>query len=67
MKGRSLDVMSTIKKNIVTVKAAINCLAYGIMAPVNGDPKYKSYSNSRDLKKPVKNHSEDSGVDITNS
>jgi hypothetical protein len=45
-KGRSLDVMSAIKKSIVRVKAAINCLAYALiiaMARLNGDPKYQSY------------------------
>jgi hypothetical protein len=43
-RGRSLNVMSAIKMNIVTVKAAINCLAYAlIMARVNGYPKYQSY------------------------
>jgi len=44
-KGRILDVLSVIKKNIVTVKTALNCLAYALifaMASVNGDPKYQS-------------------------
>ena len=31
-KGRSLDVMSVIKKCIVTVKAAVNCLAYALIS-----------------------------------
>jgi len=41
-KGRSLDVMSAIKRSFVAVKAAINCLAYALiiaMARLNGDPK----------------------------
>ena len=33
-KGRSLDVMSAIKKSIVTVKAAINCLAYALVIAI---------------------------------
>ena len=38
--GRSLDVMSAIKRSIVRFKAAPNCLAYALiiaMARVNGD------------------------------
>jgi len=41
-KGRSVDVMSAIKRSIVRVKAAINCLAYALiiaMARFNGDTK----------------------------
>ena len=40
--------MSAIKKSIVAVKAAINCLAYTLiiaMARTNGEPKYPSYRN----------------------
>jgi len=53
-KGRSLDVLSAIKRSIV-VKAAILCLAHAIiaMARVNKDPKYKSYRNGYGLHKPV--------------
>jgi len=68
-KGHSLDVMSAIKKSIVTVKAALNCLAYApiiVMAPVNVDPKYKSHSKGRGLKKPVEDLLKDSSVDLTN-
>jgi len=52
-KGRSLDVMSLIKYNIVTVKAAVNCLACALiiaMERVIGDPKYKPYGNGIGLK-----------------
>jgi hypothetical protein len=41
-KGRSLDVLSAVKKSIVVVKAAFLCLAHALviaMARVNGDPK----------------------------
>jgi hypothetical protein len=43
-KGRSLDVLSAVKRSIVVVKAAFLCLAHAIIiaiARVNGDPKYK--------------------------
>jgi len=68
-KGRSLDVMSTIKKSILTVKTALNCLACAFiiaMARVNSDPKYKSYSNGRGLKKPVEDLPKRSGMDMSN-
>jgi len=67
-KGRSLDVISAIKKGIVRVKAAINCLAYALiiaMARVNGDPKYQLYRHSKGLKKPV-HVLKPSGVDLSN-
>ena len=43
-KGRSLDVLSAIKKSIVVVKAAFKCMAHALviaMAKVNSDPKYE--------------------------
>jgi len=42
MKVRSFDAVSSIKRNIVSVKALL-CLAHALiiaMAKVNGDPKY---------------------------
>ena len=42
--GRSLDLLSIIKKSIVTVQPVLNCLAYACiiaMARDNGDPKYQ--------------------------
>jgi len=68
MKGRSLDVMSAIKRSIVVVKTALICLAYALiiaMARVNGDRKYKSYSSGEGLKKPVEDLLKASGVDVT--
>ena len=68
-KGRSLDVMSAIKKSIVTVTAVINCLAHALIiaiARVNGVPKYKSYRNGRGMKKPVEDLLKASGVDLSN-
>ena len=47
-KGRSLDVMSAIRKSIVVVKAAFYCLPHALtiaMARVNGDPMCKSNRN----------------------
>ena len=54
--GRSLTVMSSIKKSIVTVNAALNYLAYALiiaMARVNRDPKLQSYRDGYGMKKPV--------------
>ena len=68
-KGRSLDLLSAIKKSIVKVKAALNCLAYALivaMARVIGDPKYQSYRDGRGLKKPVENLLKASGVELCN-
>jgi len=65
-KGRSLNV---IKKSIVTVKAALNCLAYALiiaMARVNGDPKYQSNRDGRGLKKPAEDLLKAPGVDLSN-
>ena len=68
-KGRSLDVLSAIKKSIIAVKAAFLCLAHALviaMARVNSDPKYKSYSNGYGLNKPVEDLLKASGVDLFN-
>jgi len=68
-KGRSLGVMSAIKRSIVVVKVTLFCLAHALiiaMARVNGDSKYASYRHSRSLKKPVEDLLEASGVDLTN-
>jgi len=56
-KVRSLDVLSAINSSIVVVKAALLCLAHALiiaMARVNGDPKYKSYTNGYGLKSTLK-------------
>jgi len=61
--------MSAIKKSIVTVKAAVNCLAYAIiiaMTCVNGDPKYQSYRHGYVLEKPVEYLLKASGVNLSN-
>jgi len=61
--------MSAIKKSIVTVKAALNCLAYALiiaMARVTGDPTYQSYKDGKGLKKPVEDLLKASGADLSN-
>ena len=68
-KGGSFDVMSAIKKSIVRVKAAVNCLAYALliaMTRINGDPKYKSYNKVYELNKPVEELLDFSCVDLSN-
>jgi hypothetical protein len=68
-KGRSLDIISAIKKSIVIVKAAYLCLANALviaMARVNGDPKYTSYRKRYQLDKPVEELLRASGVDLSN-
>ena len=67
MKGRYVDVMSTIKNSIVVVKAAFFYLANALliaMARLNGDPKYKSYRNCRGMKLPVEDLLNASGVKL---
>jgi len=67
-KGRSLDVMSAIKKSIV-VKVAFMYLAHALiiaMSRVNGDPMYISYRKGRCLNQPVQDLVSASGVDLTN-
>jgi hypothetical protein len=69
IKGRSLDVLSAIKRSIVVVKAVFLCLAHALiiaMAQVNGDPKYKSYRNGRGLDKPVEYLLKVSCIDLSN-
>ena len=69
-KGRSLDVLSSIKRSIVTVKAAFLCLAHALIIPiahVNGDPKYASYRHGRCINKPVEDLLKASGLDLSNA
>ena len=56
-KGRSLDVLSAIKKSVVAVKAAFFCLAHILiieMAQFNGDPKYDYIDKVNVLKNQLK-------------
>jgi hypothetical protein len=66
-KGRSLDILSAVKKSIVVVKAALLCLAHAFiiaMATVN-DPKYRSYRDGYGLDGPVEELLKASGVDLS--
>ena len=68
-KGRSLDVLSAIKKSIVVVKAAFLCMAHSLVIAIskaNSDPKYKSYRDGYGLTKPVEDLLKASGVDLSN-
>ena len=56
-KERSLDVLSSIKRSIVAVKAIFLCLAHALiitLVQVNVDPKYASYRLGRCIKNPLK-------------
>jgi hypothetical protein len=67
-KGRSLDVLSAVKRSIVVVKAAFLCLAHALiiaMARVNGDPKHATYKDGKCLEKPVEGLLKASGVDLS--
>jgi len=68
-KGRSLDLLSAIKRSVVVVKAAFLCLAHALiiaMAKVNGDSKYESYRQGWCLKEPVEELLNASGVYLSN-
>jgi hypothetical protein len=68
-KGRSLNVLSAIKRSIVVVKAAFLCLVHALiiaMAGVNNDPKYALYRDGKCLKQPVQDFLNASGVDLSN-
>jgi hypothetical protein len=68
-KGRSLDVLSSIKKSIVTLKAAVLCLANALIiaiARVNNDPKYASYRDGYGLRQHVEDLLKASGFDLSN-
>ena len=68
-KGRTLDVLSAIKKIIVKVKTGFFCLAHAliiVMAKTNGVPKYISFRDSYSLKQPVQDLLSASGVDLAN-
>ena len=65
-----VDVISTIKKSIVFVKAAFYCLARALViaiASLNEDPKYKSYRNGRGMTQPVETLLNSSGIKLCNA
>jgi hypothetical protein len=66
---RSLQALSALKNSVVTVKAALLCLAHVLiiaMARVNNDPKYKLYKDGKSLKQHVEDHLKASVVDLSN-
>ena len=68
-KGRSLTVLSAIKRKIVVVKAAFLCLAHALTiakARVNGYPKYQSYRDRYLLDLITDMLLKASGVDLSN-
>jgi len=68
-KGRSLHVLSAIKKSIDKLKEGFLCLAHALiiaMARVNGDLKYKSYKDGKSLKQTVQDLLSVSDVYLTN-
>jgi len=68
-KGKSLGVLSVIKKNVVKVKAGFLCLAHALiiaMTRVNGDPKYELYRDGKALKQFIQDILSTSGIDLTN-
>jgi hypothetical protein len=68
-KGRSIDVLNATKKCVVTVKAAVLCLAHALIiaiARVNNDPKYASYRHGYGLRQPLEDLLKASGVDLSN-
>jgi hypothetical protein len=68
-KGRSIDVLSAVKRSIVVLKAAVLCLAHTLViaiARVNNDPKYNLYRNGYGLTQPVQDLLKASGVDLSN-
>jgi len=65
-KGSSLTALSVIKYNIVVVKTDFLFLDHAViigMAWVNGNPKYKTYSNGYLLAHTVEIHMKESGID----
>jgi hypothetical protein len=68
-KGRSLDMLSAIKKIIVVVKTYFLCFAHALVIAedrVNGDPQYTSYRDGYLLDQPVEGLLKASGVDLSN-
>lgn len=65
-KGRSLEIVSVIKKITVVGNGAFLCFAHSLII-ANGDPKYKSYRNGYGRDKTVDDLLNASEVDLTNS
>jgi hypothetical protein len=68
-KGRSINVLSAVKKSIVFAKVAVLCLAHALViaiARVSNDLKYASYRDGYGLKKLVHDLLKASGFDLSN-
>jgi hypothetical protein len=67
-KGRPLSVMSHLKKSVVVVTAAENCLAHALViakARLTDDPDYKAYRQGRKIGPVVEELLRVTGIDLT--
>jgi len=67
-KGRSLSVMAHLKKNIVEMKAEVNCLAHALIiaiARVENDANYKAYRQGRKIRPVVQTLLKEPCIDLT--
>jgi hypothetical protein len=68
-KGRPLEVMAHLKRNIVQVKAETNCLAQARLvakARVDNDPNYDAYRKGRKIRPAVQQVLETIGIRLDN-
>jgi len=68
-KGRSLETLVHLKKSIIEVKAAKNCLAHALIiaiAKLTNDPDYKAYIQGRKIHSIVDRLLVTTGIDLTN-
>jgi hypothetical protein len=69
-KVRQLDTLAHLKKSIVRVNAAENCLAHALViaiAKVENDPNYKAYRQGRKIRPEVQRLLEMTGIDLSSS
>jgi hypothetical protein len=67
-KGRQLETMVRLKRSIIEVKAAENCLAHALIisiARVTNDPNYKSYRMGNKIRPVVDRLLETTGIDLS--
>jgi hypothetical protein len=66
--GRPNSVMAHLKRSIIEVKAADNCLAHALLiaiARVNNDSKYNSYRKGDKIRPAVENLLATTGIDLS--
>jgi hypothetical protein len=66
---RQIDTLAHLKKTIVHVNGAENCLVDALviaMAKVENDPKYKAYRQGRKIRPEVQCLLETTGIDLSN-